>query len=148
MPKCNVLLHFVMLLLHFSTCAYLFSPEKGSCSIFSTRNNCCEFLAFYGVFTQRVIQPRINDFEKYSSFKSYIIIKMVISPKLSDSHKKYFWKNFGNFCLFIDFSRMVNSVNYGSEASFLKTLKTIQHTSFQYFQQIYHSALILYNAEK
>ena len=31
------------------TCAYLFSPDEGSCYIFSTWNNCCEFLASYGV---------------------------------------------------------------------------------------------------
>ena len=34
------------LLLHFGTRAY----------VFSNRNNCCEFLAFYGVITQSVIQ--------------------------------------------------------------------------------------------
>ena len=44
------------LLLHFGTRAYLFSPEEGSCYVFSTRNNCCELLAFYGVITQSVIQ--------------------------------------------------------------------------------------------
>ena len=45
------------MLLHFSTHAYLFSPEKGSCYVFSTRNNCCVFLAFYGVIFQSVIEP-------------------------------------------------------------------------------------------
>ena len=44
------------LLLLFGTRAYLFSPEEGSCYVFSTRNNCCEFLAFYGVVTQSVTQ--------------------------------------------------------------------------------------------
>ena len=33
----------------FRTRAYLFSPEEGSCYICSTRNNCCKFLASYGV---------------------------------------------------------------------------------------------------
>ena len=47
---------FCTLLLHFGTRAYLFSPEEGSCYVFSTRNNCCEFLAFYGVISQSVIQ--------------------------------------------------------------------------------------------
>ena len=42
--------------LHFGTRAYLFSPHEGSCYIFSTRNNCCEFLASYGVFIQSVTQ--------------------------------------------------------------------------------------------
>ena len=44
------------LLLHFSTRAYLFSPDEGSCIVFSTRNN-CEVLAFYGVIFQSVINP-------------------------------------------------------------------------------------------
>ena len=44
------------MLLHFCTRAYLFSPDKGSCYIFSTRNNCCEFLASYGVILQSDIQ--------------------------------------------------------------------------------------------
>ena len=35
--------------LHFGTRAYLFSPDEGSCYIFSTRNNYCEFLACYSV---------------------------------------------------------------------------------------------------
>ena len=39
----------VTLLLYFGTRAYLFSPNKGSCYVSSTRNNCCEFLASYGV---------------------------------------------------------------------------------------------------
>ena len=46
---------FCMLLLHFSTCAYLFSPDKGSCFIFSTQNYCWEFLASYAVTFQCVI---------------------------------------------------------------------------------------------
>ena len=32
------------LLLYFGTRAYMFLPDEWSCSIFSTRNNCCEFL--------------------------------------------------------------------------------------------------------
>ena len=35
--------------LHFTTLAYLFTPNEGSCCVFSTQNNCCEFLAFRGV---------------------------------------------------------------------------------------------------
>ena len=45
------------LLLLFGTRAYLFSPEEGLGYVFPTQNNCCEFLAFYGVITQSVIQP-------------------------------------------------------------------------------------------
>ena len=28
------------------TCVYLFSPDEGSCYVFLTRNNCCEFHAY------------------------------------------------------------------------------------------------------
>ena len=38
------------------SCLYVFTDE-GSCYIFSTRNNSCEFLAFYGVILQSVIKP-------------------------------------------------------------------------------------------
>ena len=38
------------------TATYLFSPEEGSCYVFSTRNNCCKFLAFYGFITLIFIQ--------------------------------------------------------------------------------------------
>ena len=43
------------LLLYFSTRAYLFSPEQGSCYTFLTRNNCCKFLTSY-VIIQRITQ--------------------------------------------------------------------------------------------
>ena len=54
MPKCN---SCCMLLLHFGTRAYLFLPDKGSCYIFSTQSNCCEFLASYSVILYSDIQP-------------------------------------------------------------------------------------------
>ena len=54
MPKCNSCCTF---LLHFGTRAYLLSPGEGSCCIFSTRNNCCEFLASYGAILQNDTQP-------------------------------------------------------------------------------------------
>ena len=38
-------------------CAYLFSPDEGSCYVFSTWNNCCKFLASYGVTFQSIIKP-------------------------------------------------------------------------------------------
>ena len=50
MPKCNSNVHF-------GTRAYLFSPEEGLCYIFSTQNNCWEFLASDGVIFQNVIKP-------------------------------------------------------------------------------------------
>ena len=51
---------FDTLLLHFGTCAYLFSPEEGSCYVFLTRNNCCGFLASDGVIFQSVIKSAIE----------------------------------------------------------------------------------------
>ena len=42
------------MLLHFVPRDYLFSPDVGSVYIFSTRNNCCEFFASYGVTFQSV----------------------------------------------------------------------------------------------
>ena len=37
-----------------------FRLKKGRATFFSTRNNCCEFLAFYGVNTHSVIQSPIS----------------------------------------------------------------------------------------
>ena len=45
---------FCMLLLFCGTYAYLSSTDEGSCYVFMTRNNCCEFLAYYGVNLQNV----------------------------------------------------------------------------------------------
>ena len=39
-------------MLLFGTRAYLFSPDEGSCYVFSTRNNCWKFLASYDVIFQ------------------------------------------------------------------------------------------------
>ena len=55
------------MLLYFGTDAYLFSPDEGSCCVFSTRNNCCEFLAFYGVIFQSVIKS-LNHCQPLSIF--------------------------------------------------------------------------------
>ena len=44
-----------MLLLYFAICAYLFLSVERSCYVFSTRNNCYECLASYGVIIQSVI---------------------------------------------------------------------------------------------
>ena len=55
MPKSNSNI-VGMLLLLFSTHAYLLSPDEGLCYVFSTRNNCCEFLALYGDTFQSVIK--------------------------------------------------------------------------------------------
>ena len=49
------------------THAYQFSPEEGSCNVFSMRNNCCESLAAYGVTIQSVIQSYLKSFLFVSS---------------------------------------------------------------------------------
>ena len=41
----------------FGTRAHLLSLEEGSCCILSTRNNCCESLASYGVIFESDFQP-------------------------------------------------------------------------------------------
>ena len=52
---CYCYIH-ILLLLYFGTHTYQFLPEEGLCYIFSTRNNCFEFLASYGVIIQSVNQ--------------------------------------------------------------------------------------------
>ena len=44
------------MLLYFVTRPYLFSLDEELCYVFSTQNNCCGFLAPYGVIIQSVIQ--------------------------------------------------------------------------------------------
>ena len=46
---CWIVLLLLPLLLLFGTRAYLLLPDKVSCYIFSAENNCCEFLASYGI---------------------------------------------------------------------------------------------------
>ena len=48
-----------MLLLYYGTRAYLLSPDEGSCYDFSTGNNCCEFLASYGIIFQNNIKSSL-----------------------------------------------------------------------------------------
>ena len=50
-----------MLLLLFGTHAHLLSPEEGSYYILSTRNNCCESLAFYDFIFESDFQPYVFD---------------------------------------------------------------------------------------
>ena len=47
---------FCTFLLNIGTHAYQFSPEEGLCYVFSTGNNCCKFLASYGVIFQSDFQ--------------------------------------------------------------------------------------------
>ena len=48
---------FTVVLLVYGTRAYLFWPDEKACYVFSTRNNCCEFLVSHGVILQTDIQP-------------------------------------------------------------------------------------------
>ena len=38
----------------FCTHAYLFLSDEGSCFLFSIQNNCCEFLASYGIIQSAI----------------------------------------------------------------------------------------------
>ena len=60
------------LLLYFDTRAYLFSLQEGSCYVFSTRNNWCEFLVSYDVIFQSHIQSVFTLWQNECA-NSYII---------------------------------------------------------------------------
>ena len=68
---------FCTLLLHFSTRAYLFSPDAGWCCVFSTRNNYFDFLASYGVTFQSVNKSLFKT-PVFGALLSYCIIVMYI----------------------------------------------------------------------
>ena len=68
-------IEFCELLLHFGTCTYLFLPDEGSCYIFSTGNNCCTFLASYGVIIQSVSQSFLKTPICGASLTDYNIVK-------------------------------------------------------------------------
>ena len=67
--------------LHFGTRAYLFSPDEGSCYIFSTRNNCREFLVSYATTFQSDIQPYFKTRvcgAPFSFWKGYLYNLLII----------------------------------------------------------------------
>ena len=74
-----------MLLLHFGTRSYLFSPDEDSCSIFSPRNNCCEFLASYDV----IIQCFINHTWKHQILMFHCHIPPIIINYFKIQKVKY-----------------------------------------------------------
>ena len=53
---CHCIWFLYTLLSNFGIRGYLFSPDEGSCSFFTTRNNFCEFLASHVVVFQSDIQ--------------------------------------------------------------------------------------------
>ena len=76
-------------LLYFGTRVYLFSPEEGSRYLFSTRNNCCEFLASDGVIFS------LNHSSKRQFFGAPFTSCAVESKfhfSKSDTHNNGFWK--------------------------------------------------------
>ena len=79
------------LLLLFGTRAYLFSPNKGSCCIFSTRNSWCKVLASYGVITQSVIQSLLTLFKKVQ--KSLCIWLSVCPSNCARSNSRKYSSN-------------------------------------------------------
>ena len=96
--------HSNALLLYFSTRAYLFSPEERSCYVFLTRNNCCEFLASYGVIIQSVIQSLL----KWSWFTEYYVLRK--SAFTIHTDKKKIWNVLFPKRLLVAFSEMERSV--------------------------------------
>ena len=76
---------FCTLLSYFDNSAYLFSPDEGSCYILSTRNNCCEILAHYGV----IIRSFIQSISKYCSFNNILNKICVTNVKLTYFYLKF-----------------------------------------------------------
>ena len=76
------------------TCAYLFSPDEESCDIFSTRNNCCEFLASYGVIIQSVFQSHRENVVK---ILTVAFVKPIFCRGIVEHH--YF--NMQRFCRYV-----------------------------------------------
>ena len=65
--------HKFRLLLHFSTRAYLFSPDEESCYIFSTRNNCwCFYSKCYSLIPKQLLQVSVFDGFCLQSFHSIL----------------------------------------------------------------------------
>ena len=58
----------------YGTRLYLSSPDEGLCFFFSIRNNCCEFLASYGVILQNDIQPYFKTPVCGAPFSYYFIV--------------------------------------------------------------------------
>ena len=78
------------LLLYFGIRAYMFSPDEVSCYIFSTQNNCCEFLASYGIIIQSIIQSLLKTAVCVASLSyimschvMHIMYKMHMTPNYS-----------------------------------------------------------------
>ena len=88
------------LLLHFGI--YLLTPDEGSCNAFSTRNNCCEFLAFHSVTFQSVIKSILIEKWKTSFdaflhelpcfIMSFFFVEKIISKVLGYSIPTLFFK--------------------------------------------------------
>ena len=49
-------IRFCTFLLHFGSHAHLFSPDERSCYVFSTQNNCCDFLHLMVFLLKNVVQ--------------------------------------------------------------------------------------------
>ena len=67
---------------YFRIRAHLFSPDEGSCFVFSTQNNWCEFLASYGV----IIQSDIQSYLKKASLWGFNVISYLHVINVSYSY--------------------------------------------------------------
>ena len=79
----------------FCTRVYLFLPNEGSCYVFPTRKNCCEFLATDGVDFESVHKPLLiithffwttNEFSKYwmKCYSGSTILRWIKTCKRQD----------------------------------------------------------------
>ena len=57
----------------------MFTPDERSCNVFSTRNNCCEFLASHGV----AFQSFIKSFFKTLGFGAALSYSKIVNIQLN-----------------------------------------------------------------
>ena len=67
----------------------MFSPEEGLCYVYSTQNNCCEFLASDGVIFQSVIKP----FFKTPVFGAPLTPEFERVGRYDTTHEEFCWSN-------------------------------------------------------
>ena len=68
--------------LHFGTRAYLFSLDEGSCYSFSARNNCCEFLASYGIIFKKIFNYNVRRVTLAAITMTFYYNKYVFAVKI------------------------------------------------------------------
>ena len=114
------------MLLHFRPRAYLFSPDEGSCYVFSNRNNCCEFLASSGVTFQSVIESFLQMVTLYECITcSFVIDEYKITEifsgcivnfvkhvsSTSPDHDYFLWVDLKNLVIISFYNLVIISCN-------------------------------------